>query len=120
MPELKPLPCPECGGVVYCMPSETWSVHCGCGHAGRYCTSEEEAIKAHNALPRALRWTTEPPKVAGWYWWRLSRLNIQHCVEVYGSEDGLRVGSGESWREPSISVESDAFEWAGPIPRPLD
>lgn len=55
MPELKP--CPECGDdecliVIQELPSEEWSVHCGCGHAGRYCASEEEAIKAHNALPR--------------------------------------------------------------------
>ncbi|WP_297891380.1 hypothetical protein [uncultured Desulfovibrio sp.] len=55
MPEI--MPCPECGDdecliVVHELPSEEWSVHCGCGHAGRYCASEEDAIKAHNALPR--------------------------------------------------------------------
>lgn len=55
MAELKQ--CPECGDdecliVIQELPSEEWSVHCGCGHAGRYCASEEEAIKAHNALPR--------------------------------------------------------------------
>lgn len=56
MPEVI-LPCPECGDdecliVIKELPSEEWSVHCGCGHAGRYCASEEDAIKAHNALPR--------------------------------------------------------------------
>ena len=70
--------------------------------------------------PRALRWTHEPPKVAGWYWCRLSRLNMPRCVEVYGSEDGLRFGSGDNWREPSMSVESEGFEWAGPIPLPVE
>lgn len=71
----------------------------------------------HNS---ALTWTNEPPKVAGWYWCRLSRLNMPRCVEVYGSEDGLRFGSGDSWREPSMAVESEGFEWAGPIPAPID
>ncbi len=124
MPEVI-LPCPECGDdeciiVVQEFGSGEWSVHCGCGHAGRYCATEKEAIKAHNALPRALRWTHEPPKVAGWYWCRLSRLNMPRCVEVYGSEDGLRFGSGDNWREPSMSVESEGFEWAGPIPLPVE
>ena len=56
MPEVI-LPCPECGDdeciiVVQEFGSGEWSVHCGCGHAGRYCASEEETIEAHNALPR--------------------------------------------------------------------
>lgn len=56
MPEVI-LPCPDCGDdefliVIQELPSEEWSVHCGCGHAGRYCATEEDAIKAHNALPR--------------------------------------------------------------------
>ena len=56
MPEVI-LPCPECGDDEYLIvlqefPSQEWRVHCGCGHAGRYCASEEETIEAHNALPR--------------------------------------------------------------------
>ena len=55
MPELKP--CPDCGDaeclvVVQSLPSEEFSVHCGCGHTGRYCATEAESIAAWNALPR--------------------------------------------------------------------
>ena len=68
----------------------------------------------------ALRWTHEPPKVAGWYWCRVSKLYQPRLVEVYESEDGLRFGSGDSWQDQSIAVESGDFEWAGPIPAPVE
>lgn len=119
MPEpMKPLPCLFCDNVQPRLTIKNDGVWCdkeGCPNRGN-----TYAVSVWQGLPRALRWTTEPPKVAGWYWCRLSRLNMPRCVEVYGSEDGLRVGSGESWRDPSISVKSDAFEWAGPIPPPID
>ena len=81
---------------------------------------EAAAISAWNSLPRALTWTNEPPKVAGWYWCRVSKLYQPRLVEVYDSEDGLRFGSGDSWQEPSMSVESCGFEWAGPIAQPIE
>ena len=144
MPELKPLPCPACGSehtVVaknfspwFTAGSHVLCVDCqmqgptACSQREEDATTIEDlremieptgfeaaAITAFNALPRALTWTTEPPKVEGWYWCRLSRLNMARCVEVYGSEDGLRCGSGDSWQEPSMP-----FEWAGPIAPPID
>ena len=145
MPELKP--CPACGGsrltVRSYMPQnfrldDKYYVRCKCKTSGPYCDTEAAAIAAWNSLPRRpdyndvdcagcperrrglLTWTTEPPKVPGWYWCRLSKLNMPRCVEVYGSEGGLRFGSGDSWREPSMSVESEGFEWAGPIAPPVE
>ena len=115
MPEVI-LPCPECGDdecliVIQELPSEEWSVHCGCGHAGRYCATEEESIKAHNALPRALTWTHEPPKVAGKYWWRDKRhpdeVSIINVTET--KLDGYR-------RNPIGEYE----QFAGPIPPPIE
>ncbi len=111
MGELKLLPCPLCGEIPLVNPV-TGHILC--------CKIVADDIYAWSALPRALTWTTEPPKVAGWYWCRMSRLNMPRCVEVYGSEDGLRFGSGESWREPSTSVEDPDFQWAGPIPEPKE
>ena len=124
MPEqLKP--CPICGSV-NCRLIEremTAYVVCdfkGCWMSGPIKEYADSAIAAWNQLPRALTWTAEPPKVAGWSWCRMSMLNMPRCVEVYGSEDGLRFGSGESWREPSTSVEDPDFQWAGPIPEPKE
>ena len=37
----------------------------GCGVSGPAGDTRKSAIEAHNAMPRALRWTNEPPKVAG-------------------------------------------------------
>ena len=91
-----------------------------CFTSGPIADDAESAKKLWDALPRALPWTNDPPKVAGWYWCRLSRLNMARCVEVYGSEDGLRCGSGDSWQEPSMPVESEGFEWAGPIAPPVE
>lgn len=123
-------PCPICSSLsVGLCPGEDEITHeiynqafcTSCGVSGpRVFADEISAIAAWNSLPRALTWTHEPPKVAGWYWCRLSRLNMPRCVEVYGSEDGLRFGSGDNWREPSMSVESEGFEWAGPIAQPVE
>lgn len=54
-----------------------------------------------------LHWTTEPPKVPGWYWYR--RKSNDHYNHV------MKVGA------PMIGDENlTAFKWAGPIPEPLD
>lgn len=122
MPEVI-LPCPECGDdeciiVVQEFGSGEWSVHCGCGHAGRYCASEEETIEAHNALPRALRWTHEPPKVAGWYFQRTAgedqTINVAY---VYSGLAGLYCKCG--CRNTPLKCWI-GFEWAGPIAPPID
>ena len=99
---------------------------------------EAAAIAAWNSLPRrpdyndvdcagcperrrsALRWTHEPPKVAGWYWCRASTLNMPRCVEVYGGWEQLMFGSKRDDFNPQMPVTREGFEWAGPIPEPLE
>lgn len=73
MPGLKPLPCPACEdhavqvGVIEDdrNPCVYFSVMCLCGVHGPEETTEAKAITAWNSLPRALTWTTEPPRVEG-------------------------------------------------------
>ena len=120
MPEVI-LPCPECGDdecliVIQELPSEEWSVHCGCGHAGRYCATEEDAIKAHNARPRALRWTHEPPKVAGWYPWRSGKGQNMTMIQIhiFNGVCGFWDGNGV------FKTDLNRGEWAGPISPPID
>ena len=72
------------------------------------------------AEARAIAFTTEPPKVSGVYLCRRGMHYKLNCVEVYESEDGLRFGSGDSWQDQSIPVESGGYEWAGPISALLD
>ena len=70
---------------------------------------------------RALRWTTEPPNVAGWYWYRCINLpSLSYCIEAYGSGDYLMFGSKRDDLHPQMPVTIEGFEWAGPIPAPLD
>ena len=114
------LPCPACGGdcliVAKNYPSGKWHTYCDCGQIGRLYPTREEAIKAHNALPRALRWTHEPPKVAGKYWWRPSGKKIGRIRDMF-------VRNGEvgflDHNDRFIKDTGDG-EWAGPIPAPID
>lgn len=60
----------------------------------------DEMLSLWNALPRALTRTSEPPKVPGWYWWR-----IENVIGV------------ESIKDPKNRVVDDyRVQWAGPIP----
>lgn len=108
--ELNPLPCPACGAHPELGGSqdgtELW-IACGnlrkCRMAGPTRTTIAEAVDAWNALPRALTWTDEPPKVPGWYWWRnLSKPQVVHSNNFKN-------------RKPH-----PADEWAGPIPEPRE
>lgn len=64
--------------------------------------NEEYVIGQWNAIPRALEWTNEPPKVPGWYWFRnVSKPTILHIKRV-----------------PMERRPHPADEWAGPIPEP--
>ena len=130
MPEVI-LPCPACGSTdceclvctINADENQTIHFHMACNKcftSGPIADDAESAKKLWNTLPRALPWTNEPPKVAGWYWCRVSKLYQPRLVEVYDSEDGLRFGSGDSWQEPPMSVESCGFEWAGPISPPIE
>ena len=70
---------------------------------------EAAAIAAWNTIPRALRWTNEPPKVAGPYYVR-PRENID-----------------KPWSKPRIVsiktltiAQSEYWQFAGPIAPPID
>ena len=112
--ELTLLPCPACGEEADIFDSFErdgkghvaigWSAYCtrGCLTTSEH-GSREKAAASWNALPRALEWTTEPPKVPGWYWYRHkpSRTIAMINVDV----------------EP-IEYESLPGQWVGPIPEP--
>lgn len=114
--ELTLLPCPACGEEADIFDSFErdgkghvaigWSAYCtrGCLTTSEY-SSREKAAASWNALPRALEWTNEPPKVPGWYWYRHkpSRTIAMINVDV----------------EP-IEYESLPGQWAGPIPEPCE
>lgn len=105
--ELTLLPCPACGGRawVHYEPT-TIRIYCPCCDIlGPQKNTIEEARAAWNALPRALEWTTEPPKVPGRYWYR----HKPSCTIAMINVDV----------EP-IEYESLPGQWAGPIPEPCE
>ena len=131
MPEqLKP--CPACGSDnVECLvctinADEKQDVHfhivCGaCYTSGPIADNGKIAADKWNSLPRrpdyndvdcagcperrhnALTWTTDPPKVPGWYW---------HYMPP-------AFGTVIEFFDPEIS-DAGRGEWAGPIPEPLE
>ena len=112
MPEVTLLPCPACGEEADIFDSFERD---GKGHVAIGCltTSEhgsrEKAAASWNALPRVLEWTTEPPKVPGWYWNRSKNYPNEACiirVSKYRIEQLARMGC------------SPNEQWAGPIPEP--
>ena len=106
----------------------------GCLCAGPTASATADAaITAWNALPRAphitpndvdckgcperrpgLAWTTEPPTVPGWYWWRWHKGAEAIPLEV---REGLIV---EYPRRTLRAVADIGGQWAGPIPMPKD
>ena len=124
MPELKPLPCPACGDNDVKMDFSAFNgtlighyVRCNmCALRGPLCDGENEAARRYNALPRALTWTTEPPKVAGWYSWRSGKgQNITMIqTHIFNGVCGYWDGNGV------FKTDLNRGEWAGPIPAPID
>ena len=120
MPELKPLPCPNCGTTfVHILSGEDEITHevysqvrCKCcGMCAPEIFAEgSEAIAAWNALPRALRWATEPPRVAGFYFLKMASGTISM---VYLSEQDIRDKDWHGCVGQWVAI-------AGPIPAPLD
>ncbi len=147
MPEVI-LPCPFCGMkynekavMLVLEPCDTdgYFVQClDCGACGPVGYPEEydhydsdavqkaeEEAKAKaldlwaNIKPRALRWTHEPPKVAGWYWYQLDG----HAAEprkIDSSFDGEEyLGVRDGWYVNRITKKPHV-KWAGPIAPPIE
>lgn len=107
----KMLPCPFCGGEkigigIISGDKEHAFYHYGvcekCLTKGPLCSAENVAFMAWNALPRALRWTKEPPTKPGWYWHRIPAADCV-IIEYVTGERHLQIG-----------------EYAGPIPEPKE
>ena len=121
MPEVI-LPCPACGknsdlSVQHfeMFKLAMFRVDCyDCGVSGPSGDNEDSAIAAWNALPRALTWTHEPPKVAGWYW----------CSDNDDSNGYPLISHYDAWaiKEflPKINDGKTRFKWAGPIAPPIE
>ena len=111
MQELKPLPCPLCG-------SKEPKVNRGCGVV-TCCEISVEDVAAWNKLPRALRWTHEPPKVAGWYWRKETAADRAHVFHFTGNWEDY----GEHWESDRVCqlplILNDNL-WAGPIAPPIE
>ena len=126
MPEVI-LPCPACSSTdceclvctINADESQTIHFHMACNKcftSGPIADDTESAKKLWNTLPRALRWTHEPPKVAGKYWWRPSGKKRGRIRDMF-------VRNGEvgflDHNDRFIKDTGDG-EWAGPIPAPID
>ena len=113
MPEVI-LPCPACGSSEL---EGHLAIRCTCCHMrGPECASPEIAAEEWNAIPRALRWTHEPPKAAGKYWWRPSGKKIGRIRDVF-----VRNGEvGFLDRNDRFIKDTGDGEWAGPISPPIE
>lgn len=122
--ELTLLPCPACkrhsAGITRTNGIGVAFVMCrriGCALSGPIRKTDKAAVAAWNALPRALTWTEEPPKVPGWYWFK-----SEYCIRIVSLEQDSRkmddlyvsVGSVGMW------MSTLHGQWAGPIPEPRE
>lgn len=109
--ELKLLPCPLC------------EEHpCMLGKQVVCCKINVEGISAWNALPRALTWTTEPPKVEGVYFRLCDNLKCEgkksDTIKIrYTPISIAQVHTGYCTIPNKIC---DKCRWAGPIPAPKE
>ena len=126
MPEVI-LPCPACGSTdceclvctINADENKTIHFHMACNKcftSGPIADDAESAKKLWDSIPRALRWTHEPPKVAGKYWWRPSGKKIGRIRDMF-----VRNGEvGFLDRNDRFIKDTGDGEWAGPIAPPID
>lgn len=94
---------------VDCMTQCNHGIQCECGVSVASMT-KKGAIDLWNALPRALEWTNELPKVPGKYWNRDIR---------YPSEAGIIIVA-PSRVEQLQRMSKPTEQWAGPIHEPRE
>ena len=119
MPEV--ILCPHCGTESvteeYFGEYQIGCPHCGAN--GPYEDSIDAAIATWSSLPRALTWTNEPPKVAGWYWRKETAADRAHVFHFTGNWEDY----GEHWesdRVCQLPLNLNGNLWAGPISPPID
>lgn len=121
------LPCPACCGKADIIDSFErdgnghvvigWSAYCtrGCLTTSEH-GSREQAIAGWNALPRALEWTSDPPKVPGCYLGRKKNEHISMVMYCFCRESKLGFWDGKKF----CTFEQNETEYFGPIPEPRD
>lgn len=116
--ELTLLPCPACGGRAWAhYEPTTIRMYCPCCDIlGPRKNTIEEASAAWNALPRALEWTDEPPKVPGCYLGRKKGGHISMVIYCFYKKDELGFWNGKKF----CTFEQDETEYFGPIPEPKE
>lgn len=121
MPQVTLLPCPACKNtnVVLRAYTRAYGFCPACGMCGP-CAPKvdmEYVVKQWNALPRALEWTDEPPKVPGWYWFKdeygIRIAWIKHDSRKMNELYAVIGGVG-NW----MSILHG--QWSGPIPEPRE
>ena len=119
MPEII-LPCPACGSTnceclvctINADESQTIHFHMACNKcftSGPIADDAESAKKLWDSMPRALRWTHEPPKVTGWYWVR----QLGESFDIMQHYNQADIDSG-------FNNERQLKQWAGPIAPPVE
>ncbi len=80
------------------------------------CRAGSHLVDAIRAMPRALTWTHEPPKVAGWYPWRARKGQNMTMIQIHVFNDvcGFWDGNGV------YIIDLTRGEWAGPIAPPVE
>ena len=114
--ELMLLPCPACGAsdVIMRVDTRVYVFCTACGMCGPCApkVNAEYAIRQWNALPRALEWTDEPPKVQGCYLGRKRAGRISMVIYCFYQKDELGFWNGKKF----CTFEQDATQYFGPIP----
>lgn len=115
--ELTLLPCPLCQATAHVEYHNGYlRVICegepGCPFrmGGKRFVFTDECYDWWNNLPRALTWTTEPPKVAGWYWFK---------DDLFCKKGGI-MRITDVWIEEIKKTSGPHDQWAGPIPEPRE
>lgn len=66
-----------------------------------------------------MKWSTDKPKVPGWYWWRADTCPEEICRVYPGDAESGMFARGIIWDEEfDIESLSICAEWAGPISSP--
>lgn len=122
-------PCPACAGNRADHAHShggQYSVICpDCYMLGPRHKTVDAANTAWNALPRALVWTTEPPKVEGNYWWTCEEEQIIRGWEPHPAIVHVRTVGGKfhftfHYGNGPFFHCCDQCRWSGPIPEPQE